>query len=317
MARPVDLPPVSPQDGALPPVPRDDWDREEAQQAIGSGQNQEEGMVKSEVEVKQDEKTQGRGKGHSERTLGLGDFKTPPSRNRGEHGSDQAQNRGRKEAGEGSKTEGPMPLTPELDEQDSLEAALGEEITLQLWEENVKLRAALQKANEDRKKQSTSSWSEVSVPPKEMSTPRRESRSDGIHSLDTEWNSGAFRNSVDEEIPQPPPVPPLDKKNDEWWTRPVHRYGEFRGLQTQADLRQAAAEVNLRDEVRRYGRAEHLHHEVLGDGRAAHLCHGVLGDDRADQWHHGVCGILLWDGATWVFCNMATTSALRTKASGS
>ena len=49
---------------------------------------------------------------------------------------------------------------------------------------------------------------------------------------------------------------PQDKKNEEWWTRPVHRYGEFRGLQAQADLRQAAAEVNLRDEVRRYGRAE-------------------------------------------------------------
>ena len=278
-ARPADLPPVSPPVGSLPPVPRDDWDGEDSQGALGSGPNQLEGMVKEDVRVKQGEKRDSRGKGHSDSMLGVGDFKTPPSRNREDHGSDQEQLRDRGEKSDGPRTEGPMPFTPELEAQQvhggeqagqqSLEAALGEGITMQLWEENVRLRAALQKVEEEKEKGSMSSWSEVSVSNKaEMSTPRRAARKDGVR-----WTPNGTqvplgtppRDEEDGDVPMPPPIPPFPDLREyemnqngsrraakaqmgseswlpregrlfECWNQQSHRHDGARGLKAKMDL---------------------------------------------------------------------------------
>ena len=342
ITRPADLPPVSPPMGSLPPVPRDDWDGEEMQGTLfDSGSNQLEGMVKADLGVKQGEKRDSRGKGHSDRMLGMGDFKTPPSRSKEDHGSDQEQFHVRREKSDGPRTEGLMPCTPEMEAQQvhgseqagqqSLEAALGEEITMQLWEENVRLRAALQRIEEEKKKGSISSWSEVSASQKaEVSTPRRARKKDEVRWTPngTQVPLGAPpRDEEDGDAPRPPPIPPFPDLRDyeriqsgsgraakaqlgseSWlprearlfdcWNKSNHRPDGARGLQAKMDLQLAVEEMNLRDAARLHDRALHLHHGIEGDSRASNWQHCGQGDNRALHPHHAVEG----DSRAWHPC---------------
>ena len=135
------------------------------------------------------------------------------------------------------KTEGPMPWrgdTPnrsavESDAkagaaaQQSLEAALGEEITMQLWDEVEHLRAALKEAQEALAKQgSGASWSEVSIQAEETTeqkTPRGvEGKRGSGGQQDLRWTPNGTQvplgsppndDGNDEGRPVAPPLPPF------------------------------------------------------------------------------------------------------------
>ena len=223
-ARPLDLPAAETPQDALPPVPRDEWD--EGVGENGSGQSQASGVPLTEESEGLGMKRDSRGKGRSDNSS----FKTPPSS--WQDGEDDKS--GRKNVG--LRTEGPMLFPREMEgrgnerratvgenDEQSLEQAIGEEITMQLWKENEMLKAALKEAREEKQKRSLSSWSEVSGGQQvEAVTPRREFRSrvDGRYRADSKirWTPNGTQvpegtppgGESELEVPgPPPPVPPF------------------------------------------------------------------------------------------------------------
>ena len=219
-ARPLDLPAAETPQDVLPPVPRDEWD--EGVGTMSSGQSHVSGGPLTEGGEGKNERKDPRGKGRSD----SGSFKTPPSSWQG--GADE---KNRKEA-VGPRTEGLMSFPSEMEEKatamendvQSLEQAIGEEITMQLWKENEMLKAALKEAREEQQKRSLGSWSEVSGgQPVEVSTPRRRAESSRYGEIKVDcslrWTPNGTQVPVgtppDDNlgfrapIPPPPPVPPF------------------------------------------------------------------------------------------------------------
>ena len=224
MARPDHLPAEqSPE--MLPPVPSDDWEGEDGkdpvQDPLGNGELTEE-MVGGRARA-----WSRRGKGGS-----VAEFRTPPS------GSQKMDEKSFERVSKMKPvmTEGPMPWRDETSTrsavgsgapvgtgaQQSLEAALGEEITMQLWREVEQLRAELKEARESKGKGgSGTSWSEVSLPAEETMeprTPRTTKKVDLHRQKDLRWTPNGTQvplgsppdeGGEDQQGPPPPPLPPL------------------------------------------------------------------------------------------------------------
>ena len=309
MARPDHLPAEqSPE--MLPPVPKDDWDGEDSkdpvQDPLGNGELTEE-MVSR------------RGKGGS-----VAEFRTPPS---GIQKMDEKSFE-RVSTMKPVMTEGPMPWRDEISTrsamgsgaqagagaQQSLEAALGEEIAMQLWREVEQLRAELKEARESKGKGgSGTSWSEVSLPAEETMeprTPRMTKKLDSHRKQDLRWTPNGTQvplgsppdeGDEDKQGPPPPPLPPLP---DLRWYEADGDY-EKRRIKARFDDTTWLPRGALRSEywsmpVHRYAKEDEVtassrqqQFRDLDDGRVS-LEKANLSMDRGDiralQHHHAVLG---------------------------